>query len=67
MKGEEIPIQSRIIAVVDAYDAMISERSYHKAKSKEYAINELKSGVGSQFSEECVNLFIEKVAGEIYD
>ncbi|PXV85050.1 PAS domain S-box-containing protein/diguanylate cyclase (GGDEF)-like protein [Lachnotalea glycerini] len=67
LKGEEIPIQSRIIAVVDAYDAMISERSYHKAKSKEYAINELKSGVGSQFSEECVNLFIEKVAGEIYD
>lgn len=61
LKGEEIPIQSRIIAIADAYDAMISERSYRKALSKEYAINELKQGAGSQFCPYCVNVMIENV------
>ncbi|WP_243140910.1 HD domain-containing phosphohydrolase [Candidatus Galacturonibacter soehngenii] len=61
LKGEEIPIQSRIIAIADAYDAMISERSYRKALSKKYAINELKQGAGSQFCPYCVNVMIENV------
>lgn len=61
LKGEEIPIQSRIIAIADAYDAMISERSYRKALSKEYAINELKEGAGSQFCPFCVNVMIQNV------
>lgn len=61
LKGEEIPIQSRIIAIADAYDAMISERSYRKALSKEYAINELRQGAGSQFCPFCVNVMIENV------
>lgn len=61
IKGEEIPIQSRIIAIADAYDAMVSERSYRKALSKEYAISELKRGAGSQFCPFCVNVFIQNV------
>ncbi len=64
LKGEEIPIQSRIISVADAYDAMISERSYRKALSKEYAVSELRKGAGTQFSEACVNIFIEKVIND---
>lgn len=62
LKEEEIPIQSRIIAIADAYDAMISERSYRKSLSKEYAINELKKGAGTQFCKFCVNVFIKNVA-----
>ncbi len=61
LTGDEIPIQSRIIAIADAYDAMVSERSYRKALSKEYAINELKQGSGSQFCPSCVNIFIQNV------
>jgi diguanylate cyclase (GGDEF)-like protein/PAS domain S-box-containing protein len=64
LKGEEIPIQSRIIAVADAYDAMISERSYRTALSKEFAISELKKGAGTQFCEQCVDIFIQKVVDE---
>lgn len=67
LKGEEIPIQSRIIAIADAYDAMVSERSYRKALSKEYAINELKKGAGSQFCPFCVNVFIKNVVDEKED
>lgn len=64
LKGEEIPIQSRIIAIADAYDAMISERSYRKALSNEQAVNELRKGAGTQFCEPYVNIFIEKVIND---
>lgn len=64
LRGEEIPIQSRIISIADAYDAMVSERSYRKALSKEHAISELKKGAGAQFCKEYVNIFIEKVINE---
>ena len=61
LKGKEIPIQSRIIAIADAYDAMISERSYRHALSKEIAISELLKGAGTQFCKEYVSIFIDKV------
>lgn len=64
LTGEDIPLQSRIIAIADAYDAMRSERSYRKALSKEYAISELEKGAGTQFNEACVRIFIDKVVGE---
>lgn len=59
--GDAIPLQSRIIAIADAYDAMISERSYRNALTKEEAIQELKVNSGTQFNTVCVNAFIEKV------
>lgn len=65
LKGNEIPVQSRIIAIADAYDAMISERSYRKALSKEYAISELIKGAGTQFCGEYVHLFIDKVVQDM--
>ena len=60
-KGEDIPLEARIICVADAYDAMTSERSYHAAMSKEDAILELTSHSGTQFDPVIVDVFINKV------
>jgi len=59
LAGEKIPLGSRIINVVDAYQAMISNRPYRKAFPKEKAIAELKRGAGTQFDPEIVRVFIE--------
>ena len=61
LKGNEIPIESRIIGIIDAYDAMTSERVYHAAKSVEDAVTELKRNAGIQFDPKLVRLFIEEV------
>ncbi|EET88692.1 diguanylate cyclase and metal dependent phosphohydrolase [Clostridium carboxidivorans P7] len=63
---EAIPLQSRIIAIADSYDAMTSERSYRKALSEKIAINELKSNAGTQFDPKLINVFIEKVLGKSF-
>jgi diguanylate cyclase (GGDEF)-like protein/PAS domain S-box-containing protein len=59
--GEEIPLLSRILAVVDAYDVMISGRPYKKAMTKNEAAAELKKCAGSQFDPELVDLFLEGI------
>jgi diguanylate cyclase (GGDEF)-like protein/PAS domain S-box-containing protein len=61
IKGENIPIESRIIAVADSYDAMTSERSYKKAMRHEDAINELLRCSGTQFDPDIVDVFVNKV------
>lgn len=61
LAGEETPLQSRIITIVDSYDAMVSERSYRSALPKEIAVEELKRNAGTQFDSELVKIFIEKV------
>jgi diguanylate cyclase (GGDEF)-like protein/PAS domain S-box-containing protein len=61
LKGEAIPLEARIISVADAYDAMTSERSYHKAVSKEDAILELTSRSGTQFDPVIVDVFVNRV------
>lgn len=60
-KGNEISLQSRIIAVADAYDAMTQDRTYKKALSEEDAISEIKKYSGTQFDPEVVRVFVEKV------
>ncbi len=61
LKGEEIPLAARIIAVADAYEAMTANRPYHVPKSKVEAIEELLRCSGSQFDAEIVRVFVEKV------
>ncbi|NLT15413.1 MAG: phosphohydrolase, partial [Clostridiales bacterium] len=61
LKGSMIPLVSKIITVSDAYDAMTNERSYRKVKTLEEAVEELRRCAGTQFDEEVVNVFIEKV------
>lgn len=62
LKGTEIPLLSRIIAVVDAFDAMTQDRPYQKAMSEEETISELLRNAGTQFDPEIVRLFIEQLA-----
>jgi len=59
LKGEEIDLIARIIAVTDAFDAMTTTRSYRDKISEEMAINELKNNSGTQFDPEIVEAFIK--------
>ncbi|MBN2396224.1 MAG: diguanylate cyclase [Candidatus Atribacteria bacterium] len=61
VKGEDIPLLSRIIHIVNAYEAMIHDKPYRKAMSKEDAIKELKLGQGKQFDPELTEKFIDMV------
>jgi len=63
LSGDDIPIEARIIAVVDAYDAMISDRPYRKALSKGTVIAELEKNSGSQFDPLVVQAFLSVVGG----
>ncbi|MCK4277752.1 MAG: diguanylate cyclase, partial [Desulfurellaceae bacterium] len=59
LKGKEIPILSRIISIVDAYDVVLTERPYKKAMTEEEAIQELKENAGTQFDPELVERFLK--------
>lgn len=59
LKGDAIPLGARIAAVVDAFDAMISDRPYRKAIPIEEAIEELARNRGTQFDARVVDVFIE--------
>ncbi len=63
LAGEDIPITSRIISIVDAYDVMLNGRPYKKPMNKRKAINELKRFSGRQFDPELVRRFIMIVNG----
>jgi HD-GYP domain-containing protein (c-di-GMP phosphodiesterase class II) len=58
LKGEDIPLGARLIAVADAFDTMTTDRSYRNALSKEYAISELYKCTGTQFCPIAVAAFV---------
>lgn len=62
LKGEKIPLLARILSVVDAYDAMTTDKPYHKAMSKNEAVEELKSCSGSQFDPAIVDVFAKMMS-----
>jgi len=64
LRGDEIPLASRVIAIADTYDAMTSESSYQKVFTQEEAIKELKENSGQKYDAELVKIFIEKVLPE---
>jgi diguanylate cyclase (GGDEF)-like protein/PAS domain S-box-containing protein len=59
--GEDIPLLSRILGIVEAYDVMIHDQPYKKKISKKEAIDELKRYSGIQFDPNLVKLFIERI------
>ena len=58
LKGEEIPIGARIATVVDAFDAMTTDRPYRKGMTIEKAIEELKRNRGTQFDPKVVDALV---------
>jgi polar amino acid transport system substrate-binding protein len=65
LAGEEIPVISRVLAIADAYDAMLSNRPYRLALDRLEACHELECGAGTQFDPELVELFLSIRAREL--
>jgi HD-GYP domain-containing protein (c-di-GMP phosphodiesterase class II) len=61
LKGEEILLEARVIAVADAYDAMTNYRTYVEMTSEEQAVKEIRRCAGTQFDPAVARVFIEKV------
>jgi HD-GYP domain-containing protein (c-di-GMP phosphodiesterase class II) len=57
--GDQIPLEARVLAVADAYDAMTSTRPYRRALSPERALEEIESCAGTQFDPAIAALFVE--------
>jgi len=62
LKGREIPIEARLLAIVDVYDAITTKRPYHPAKSYQEVVELLKSESGKHFDPDLVPIFINIIA-----
>jgi len=62
LKGEKIPLSARIFAIVDAWDALVSDRPYRKAWTKENALKHLVDQAGTHFDEDVVKCFVQMMA-----
>jgi len=65
LRGKDIPLLARIVAIADAYDAMTSTRPYRAALSREEALAEIRWEIGKQFDALVGNTFLEMSAAEI--
>jgi len=65
LRGEEIPIGSRIVSVIDAYDAMICNRCYRRGSTHEEAMARIVEATGTQFDPVVVQAFAEIVSLEV--
>lgn len=61
LKGEEIPLFSRIICIVDAYEAMTADRPYRSKQTKDYAVSEITKYSGTQFDPAIAEVFLKLV------
>jgi diguanylate cyclase (GGDEF)-like protein len=64
LRGEEIPLGARVIAVCDAFDAMLAQRPYRASMTVEDALAELRRCAGTQFDETVVDAFCRLMEGE---
>lgn len=64
LKGEDIPLESRVIAVADAFDAMTSDRAYRKGMSVENAIGILRAGRNTQWQGDLVDTLVDLIERE---
>ncbi len=64
LKGEEIPIGARIIAITDVYKSLVSNRPYRKAYSKDEAIKLIEKGAGTQYDPDIVGIFLKIIKKE---
>ncbi|NTW72540.1 MAG: diguanylate cyclase [Eubacteriaceae bacterium] len=64
IQGEEIPLLSRVISLVDSYDVMTHSRAYKNPQNMEIVINEISSCAGNQFDPEIVAVFMEVIREE---
>jgi putative nucleotidyltransferase with HDIG domain len=65
LRGEQIPLEARIIAVADTYDAITSNRSYRNARTHEEAVVELRRVAGTQLDPKLVDVFCKVMSDEI--
>ena len=66
LRGDDIPVEARILAVADAYEAMTADRTFRPALGAEAARAELAAGAGSQFDRELVDAFLRALdAGRV--
>ncbi len=67
LRGEDISIEARIIALADAFDAMTQDRSYRKAMSCAQALEEIKNNAGVQFDPMITDIFVSRLLCKGYD
>lgn len=67
ISGNSIPLESRIIAVANAFDAMTNDRPYRKALPVDKAVEELQKHAGTQFDPKIVDIFVEGVKENLFD
>jgi HD-GYP domain-containing protein (c-di-GMP phosphodiesterase class II) len=61
LRGDQIPLFARILAVADSYDAITTGRPYKDALSKKEAIREVQQRAGTQFDQEIVDIFVKEL------
>jgi HD-GYP domain-containing protein (c-di-GMP phosphodiesterase class II) len=67
LSADEIPLGSKVISVIDSFDAMVSDRAYRKGLPVSEAIRRLHEGVGSQFDGNIVSLFVKIAASDLLE
>jgi diguanylate cyclase (GGDEF)-like protein len=66
LSGQDIPVAARCLAIADAYDAMTTDRAYHKSMSPEEAVEQIESCAGTQFDPDLAVIFVRLVrSGEL--